>query len=104
MGKTIPLSLPGFCFHLVTPLHVIVTKLFGPRNPGRMLARTPQDCFCEGGPLLPGSLWKHTPPLRLGLGDSLWLQLSPVGTSLNIHRALRQSQLSVGLLFLKTGR
>lgn len=100
MGKTIPLSLSGFCSHLVTSLHVIVTKLCRPRHPGWMLARMPQDCFCEGEPLLPGSLWKHTPPLRLGLGD---LTLAPT-LPWCIHRALRQSQPSVGLLFLKTGR
>lgn len=103
MGKTIPLSLPGFCFHLVTPLHVIVTKLFRPRHPGRILARTPQDCFCEGEPCCQeasGSTLRHS---DWDWETSLWLQLSPVGTSLNIHRALRQSQLSVGLLFLKTG-
>lgn len=33
MGKTIPLSLSGFCSHLVTSLHVIVNKLVRPRHP-----------------------------------------------------------------------
>lgn len=75
MGKSIPLCLSGFCSLLVTSLHVIVNKFFRPRHP-RLSAWLwmPQDCLCGGEPLLPGSIWKHIPLLKLGLGD---LSLAP---------------------------
>lgn len=52
---------------LLLPCHAIAHRShqqqpLGPRHPRPSACLwTPQDCLCEGEPLLPGSIWKHIP-------------------------------------------
>lgn len=92
MGKSIPLSLSGFCSHLVTSLHVIVNKLFRPRHP-RLSAwlRCHKTVFVKVSHYCQEASGSTFPHSNSDWEISLWLQLFPVGTWLTINRTQRQS-------------